>query len=251
MQTDMLALILARGGSSRLPRKNILELGGKPLIAWSIEAALQSQCKPRVLVSTDDQEIAKTSTRWAAEVPFLRPPELAQDDTLSMAPILHALQWLEANEQYRPDGVMLLQPTSPFRGSRDIDGAVDLMDDRQADAVVSVSPVHQHPTHLKHVDKAGRLLDATLNEHLRQPDLSSLYVLNGAIYLARRDVLLDQRTWYTDQTYAYVMPADRSLDIDTVFDFCVAKSMVEDDLYEDTTHSTTAHRDHSPLLHHR
>ena len=251
MQNKMLALILARGGSSRLPRKNVLQLGGKPLIAWSIEAALQSQCNPRVLVSTDDQEIAETSTKWAADVPFLRPTELAQDDTPSMAPILHALQWLEENEQYRPDRVMLLQPTSPFRSSLDIDGAVDLMNDRQADAVVSVGPVHQDPTHIMHLDETGRLLEPLLNGQHKRQDLPPLYALNGAIYLARRDVLQDQRTWYTNQTYAYIMSADRSLDIDTAFDFCLAKCMVEKDRYENATHSTTAHRHRSSLLHHR
>ena len=251
MQKNVLALILARGGSRRLPRKNILELGGKPLIAWSIEAALQSQCNPRVLVSTDNREIAEASIRWAAEVPFRRPPELAQDNTPSMAPILHALDWLEANEQYRPDCVMLLQPTSPFRSSLDIDRAIGLMDQREADAVVSVGPVHPPPTHLKHVDEAGHLLEPSLNEHFWRQDLPPLYALNGAIYLARREVLMDQRTWYTDQTYAYIMPADRSLDIDTTFDFCVAKCMVEEDLYENRTHSTTSYRHRSSLLHHR
>src|SRR5690349_8046730 len=123
LMSDVLAVIPARGGSKSIPRKNLAALAGKPLIVWTIEAASASQCLTRVVVSTDDPEITAVAAAAGAEVPFVRPAELAQDETPAIEPILHAVDWLDQHEGYRPDFVMILQPTSPLRQAEDIDAA--------------------------------------------------------------------------------------------------------------------------------
>lgn len=227
IQTEVscLAVIPARGGSKRVPRKNVLPLAGKPLIAWTIEAALAAQCVDRVIVSTDSPEIAETSRQFGALVPFMRPDELCRDETPGIEPIIHAACWLEEHEGFRPDWTMLLQPTSPFRTAQDIDAAVRFAEERNADSAVSVCVTHHHPCWMKSIDAAGRLSDflPTSDHYKRQQDLPPIYVLNGALYLVRRDVLLKRRTFYSDDTVGYVMPEERSLDIDTPWDMHVAE----------------------------
>ena len=142
---NCLAIITARGGSKGLPGKNIKLMAGKPMIVWTIEAARQAQSVARVCVSTDDAAIASVSRDWGAEVPFLRPVELARDDTPGIAPVLHAVKWMEEHEGYRPDYVMLLQPTSPLRTAQDITSATELAESKGGDSVVSVSEVKHHP----------------------------------------------------------------------------------------------------------
>src|SRR5260370_5875896 len=154
---DCLALIPARSGSKGIPYKNIASVGGRPLIAWTIAAARAATRVNRIVVSTDDPDIAQVSEALGAEVPFLRPAEMAQDDTPGTVPLLHALGWLEEHEAYRPELVMLLQPTSPLRSSVDIEAAVELLRDRNADAVVSVTPVSHHPQWMKRVEDGDRL----------------------------------------------------------------------------------------------
>ena len=216
----ILGIIPARGGSKSIPGKNIFPLAGKPLVAYTIEVGLQAQTTDRLIVSTDDERIADVARRYGAEVPFMRPTELAQDDTPGIAPILHAVRWLEEHEKYQPDFVMCLQPTSPLRTAGDIDAAVELILQRNAAVVVSVTPVDYHPYWMKRLDAEGRIRDFITLDHpmTRRQDLPQVYALNGAIYLARREVLLEQESWYTDETYAYVMPPERSLDIDTSWD---------------------------------
>jgi N-acylneuraminate cytidylyltransferase/CMP-N,N'-diacetyllegionaminic acid synthase len=225
----ILGIIPARGGSKSVPNKNIAAVAGRPLIAYTIRAALEARCIDRLIVSTDSEEIAEVACSLGAEVPFLRPPELARDSTAGIAPILHAIRWLDRNESYRPGLVACLQPTSPLRTARDIDAAVGLALDRNAEAVVSVAPVCSHPYWMKQIDAAGRLLDAAAlpRPFKQRQELPRLYALNGAIYLARRDVLLDHETWYTERTFAYIMPPERSLDIDTPWELYLASLVVE------------------------
>jgi len=225
-----LAIVPARGGSKSIPRKNIVPVAGKPLIAWTIEIALAAPVLDRVIVSTDDPEIADVASRHGAEVPFLRPAQLAQDDTPGIEPVLHAVRWLDEHESYRPDYVMVLQPTSPLRTSQDIEAAVQLAREWQADGVVSVCPAHQHPYWMKSITEDGRLTDFLPLDRVcacRQA-LPPVYALNGAVYLARREVLLALETFYTDRTYAYIMPPERSLDIDTPWDLYVAELILKD-----------------------
>ena len=222
-----LGVVHARGGSKRIPRKNIKLLNGYPLIAYIIRAALSSQID-RVIVSTDDSEIAAIAKKFGAEVPFMRPHTLAQDDTPGMEPILHALRWLEANEDYRPDYAAMLQATSPLRTTRNIDEAFELAEEADALSVVSVCPVVEHPFWMKRMNGDGCLTEfMTAHEaYPRRQDLPPLYSLNGAIFLARRGILLSTQSWYTERTYGYVMPREHSLDIDSAGDFLAAERIL-------------------------
>lgn len=226
----VVGVITARGGSRSIPRKNIVPVAGKPLIVWTIEAALKSSSLSRVILSTDDTEIAKVARQWGAEVPFIRPAKLAQDDSPHIPVIIHTVEWLELNEGVRPDYVFLLQPTCPLRSAEDIGNAIQLALENDADGVVSVCEAPSHPYLTKRVTADGRLEDFVSKPegYLRRQDLSAAYALNGAIYLARREILLEKETWYTDRTYAYIMPAERSLDIDTPWDLYLADLILRD-----------------------
>ena len=220
----ILGLIPARAGSKGVPHKNVANVAGKPLIAWTIQAAQGAKGLDRLIVSTDSQTIADIAVAFGAEVPFLRPAEYARDDTPAAPPVLHALEWLEKNEQYRPDFVMLLQPTSPLRATFDIDAAIALLDKTGADSVVSVTPATRSPYWMKTITADGRLADFIPGDvgKARRQDLPPVYALNGAIYLVRREIFQKTQSWYTDRSYAYVMPDERSLDIDTPWDLRVA-----------------------------
>lgn len=226
----VLGIIPARSGSKSIPRKNIAMVAGKPLIAYTIQVALEAKSIDRVVVSTDSEEIAEVARSFGAEVPFLRPAELAQDNTPGIEPILHAVRWLDKHEDYHPDYVMVMQPTSPLRTTHDIDAAVRLARKHSADSLVSVCPVHQHPYWMKQVTDDGRLVDfLSLDRgYTARQNLPAVHALNGAIYLVRREVLLEQQTFYTDRTYAYVMPPESSIDIDTPWDLYVADLVLKD-----------------------
>jgi CMP-N,N'-diacetyllegionaminic acid synthase len=223
-------LITARGGSKSIPQKNVKLLAGKPLIAWTIEAALRSRLLDRVIVSTDDEEIARVARECGADVPFMRPAELAQDDSPHLDVIRHALDWLETESKTELDYLMLLQPTSPLRTTEDIDAAIALAADVDADAVVSVCQTHDHPYLSKQVTPDGRLLDFVEKPrgYLARQKLPPAFALNGAIYLVRRNVLRERDDWYTDRTFAYIMPPERSLDIDTPWDLHLVELILRD-----------------------
>ena len=230
MLKKIVALITARGGSKSIPKKNIASLAGKPLIAWTIETALRSASLSRVIVSTDDTEIAEVARQWDAEVPFLRPVELAEDDSPHVPVLVHAVKWLEVHEKEQFDYILLLQPTSPLRSTEDIDNAIRLALERDAGSVVSVCETLSHPYLTKKIMVDGRLDDfiPKPDGYLRRQVLPKVYALNGAIYLVRREVLLERRTFYTDSIYAYVMPAERSLEIDTPWDLYLANLILKD-----------------------
>lgn len=219
-----LVVIPARGGSKGLPRKNISDVAGKPLIAWTIECARDAECVERTIVSTDTEEIAEAARRCGAEVPFLRPAELAQDDTPGIAPLLHAIDWLSTNEGYFPEWVMLLQATSPLRIAQDIDDAFAFAQRCNAQRVVSLTPAKHHPYWMKQIDSAGRLSDfVPLKDTFdTRQTLPSVYAPNGAIYLIRREALLTEQTFFGEEAYGHVMPVERSLDIDSAWDLRVA-----------------------------
>jgi N-acylneuraminate cytidylyltransferase/CMP-N,N'-diacetyllegionaminic acid synthase len=225
----MLALITARGGSKSIPGKNIKLLAGKPLIAWSIEAAQQASSIDRIIVSTDDEGIAKVALAWGAEVPFFRPSELAQDNSPSIDAILHAIRWLDEHENYRPEYVLLLQPTSPLRSAEDIQNAYQMAQNVQAEALVSVTPVDKHPYWMKTISTDGRLADFMSADaaYTRRQDLPPVYALNGAIYLARRELLLARSSFFVENTLAYIMPPERSLDIDTPWELYMTEVILE------------------------
>lgn len=228
--STVLGLLTARGGSKGIPRKNIRLVGGKPLIAWSIEAALASRRVARTIISTDDEEIAQIACQWGAQAPFLRPAELAQDASPHLAVVRHALDWLAENEGYHPDYILLLQPTSPFRTSADIDAAIEIAQSHDAEAVVGVTPTHHHPLLTKTIRPDGTLENFMTSDlaYLRRQDLPAAYAINGAIYLNRPAALLRDGTFSPSGAYAYVMPPERSLDIDTEWDLYLANLILSE-----------------------
>lgn len=227
--TCILAVVTARGGSKGIPGKNTVPLAGKPLIAWTIEAATAARSVSRVVVSTDSEEIARVSRKWGAEVPFLRPPELARDDSPHVPVVIHAVQWMEHHEGLKPDYVLLLQPTSPLRTAEDVDSVCALAAEKDADSVVSVCEASQHPYLMKRVLADGRMENfiPVPEGYLRRQDLPPAYLLNGSIYLVKRNILLSKQTFYTDRTFAFVMPIERSLDIDAPADLQQAEAILK------------------------
>lgn len=226
----LLAIIPARGGSKGVPRKNIKLLAGKPLIAWTIEAARACPDVSRLIVTTEDAEIADVSREWGAEVPFMRPAEIAQDDTSGMAPILHALQWLAENENYRPDWVMVLQATSPLRTTGDIAEAITLTKTGTS-SVVSVTEANPHPYLMKQLRDDGTLqafIAPPKTDDSRRQAFPAVYALNGAIYLNTYESVLKNETFLLPDTHAYIMPPERSIDIDTLWDFHLADLILRD-----------------------
>jgi CMP-N-acetylneuraminic acid synthetase len=224
----VVALITARGGSKGIPGKNLKLLGGRPLVAWSVAAACASRWVSRVLVSTDDPAIAEVAGEAGAEVPFLRPPALARDDSSHISVVLHTLDWLRDQEQITPDYLLLLQPTAPFRTGEDLDGAITLGRERNADAVVSVCEARTHPWLVKSVHPDGTIEDfipRTLAYERRQ-DFPPAYMLNGALYLNRPASLRATGTFRPPGTLAYIMPVERSVDLDTLVDWELAELLL-------------------------
>lgn len=226
-ERKVLALIPARGGSQRLPGKNILSVCGRPLLAWSIDAARGSRCIDRVVLSSEDEAIIAAARACGCEVPFRRPDVLASDTASTTDVVLHALDALPGY-----DVVVLLQPTSPLRTASDIDAACEKFATSSAPACVSVSRVEQNPYWMYRLGDDDALLPIIEpSEAARRQDLPDVYMLNGAVYIAATAWLRQTRTFLTRDTVAHVMPVDRALDIDTAADLEVFKrSVVENDI---------------------
>lgn len=219
---NVLGLIPARGGSKSIPRKNIYPVLGKPLIAYTIEAACASRRLSRTVVSTDDMEIAAVAKKWGAEVPFLRPQELARDDTSALPVIQHTVRYLEKKEGWRADVVVYLQPTSPLRRHVHIDAAIDLLISKGVDSVVSVVPVpHQFsPVSVMRLedDCLVPFLPDT-SELLRRQDKPLVYARNGpAVLVCTYEAVIHCNTLYGQRTLPLVMENEESIDVDTAFD---------------------------------
>ena len=195
---SVLAVVTARGGSKGVPGKNIRLLGGKPLIVWTIEAARASTRVNRVLLSTEDDEIARIGRDAGAEVPFKRPAELAGDESSHPGVVLHALQWVKDHDGFSPEYVLVLQPTSPFRTAQDIDAAIELaMQPPRPPAVVSVYDCAHHPYWARRVLQDGTLQDfmkVKLKDERRQA-LPKAYMLNGAIFLIQVESLVREQSF--------------------------------------------------------
>ncbi|HIJ94493.1 MAG TPA: acylneuraminate cytidylyltransferase family protein [Desulfuromonadales bacterium] len=214
----VLAIIPARGGSKGVPRKNIRDVAGKPLIGWTIEEAKKSGYIDRLVVSTDDQEIADIAIQAGGEVPFLRPANLARDDSPGIAPVINIL----TTSGFEYDLVVLLQPTSPLRTVEDIDGAIAFMVNRKANACVSVVEPDKSPYWMYSVDGAGHLVSLLEGDYACRQDIPPVYALNGAVYVAEVGWLLKKQSFVSDETLAYTMPKDRSIDIDTEVDLAIS-----------------------------
>lgn len=246
----ILGLIPARAGSRGIPRKNLAPLGGRPLIAWTIAAARATRVD-RVVVSTDDADIAAVSRQHGAETPFLRPARLAGDDTPALPVIADALDALERDEGWCADAVAYLQPTSPFRDASDIDAAIALLGDDDTDTVVSVMPVPHNmlPSSLMRETPAGRLefLAAPGQRRFRRQDKNEkLLARNGpAVLLVRAGVIRSGRI-YGDRVRGMEMNRLRSLDIDEPFDLRLAEALVP--LVRSTSPSRSAKSSRTPSL---
>jgi N-acylneuraminate cytidylyltransferase/CMP-N,N'-diacetyllegionaminic acid synthase len=223
---SILGLIPARSGSKRLLRKNVRLLMGKPLIAWTIEQALASRYLDRIVVSTDDQDIANISTQYGADVPFLRPKILATDNAKSIDVILHAMNWMEGHDRAY-DLLMLLQPTSPLRTKYDIDNAIKLLFRKKALSIISVCEVGEHPLWSNSLPKNGSMKNFIRPELINKSkqDLPKFYRLNGAIYLAFWNYLKKEKRFLGNKSFAYIMPRERSVDIDEEIDLIVAEAI--------------------------
>jgi len=222
----VIAIIPARGGSKRLPRKNVLPLNGKPLIAWSIDAALESKYVDKVIVSTDCHEIAKISTECGASVPFMRPESIAGDTATTNSVILHALE--QYSNEY--DIAVILQPTSPLRIFSDIDNALEMLLSKNADGVVSVCECEHSPLWSNSLPSDGNM-GTFIREDIkgkRSQDLPSYYRLNGAVYAFTTTALIaNQGINYTDTVFSIKMPTLRSVDIDHELDFKIAEALLD------------------------
>ena len=224
MNKTFLAIIPARGGSKRLPRKNILDLCGKPLISWSIEAALKSKYISKVVVSSDDEEILNISSNFGADI-IKRPYELANDTATTFDAIKHTINNLE-----KYDYIVLLQPTSPLRNENQIDEAIELLEEKQADAIVSVSEMDHSPLWSNILPEDGNMRGFLREEILnkRSQDLEKYYRLNGAVYICKTDKLLENKSFFLkDNIFAYIMDKKNSIDIDEEIDFLFAQRVIE------------------------
>lgn len=222
--STVLGVIPARGGSKRISGKNIRTVGGKPLLAWSVEAAKGSSFIDRVILSSDDTEIMDVGRACGCDVPFVRPAELASDEANSLGVVRHALRNVDRAYDY----VVLLQPTSPLRLSSDIDGAIEKCAGLGAATCVSLGPVDHSPYWMFHIEKSGTLKHIFPNipvPHRRDP-VSEIFILNGAIYVARANHLLEGGNFLEPDTVAWLMPRERSIDIDTELDLILADVML-------------------------
>ena len=230
----VLGIITARGGSKGIPGKNLKLLAGKPLLAYTVDTARRSGALDRVILSTEDEAIATAGRDLGCDVPFMRPLDLAHDDTPHLPVIQHATRWMEERVSYRPDAVMILQPTSPLRTAQDIVAAIELLDRSGADSVLSVNevPAHSHPMRTLRVDNAGNAVLFVSGEPVRKrinrrQDLPPAWVMNGAIYACRTRVLFDaEPSLYGNRVVAYRMPAERSISIDDLEDWEAAERAV-------------------------
>lgn len=223
----MLALIPARAGSKGVPGKNLRAVGGKSLVVRAVESALAAARVTRVVVSTDSSEIARAGALAGAEVPFLRPPELASDEARSLDVFRYTIQRLEREEGKAIPALVVLQPTSPLRTAYDIDGAIALFDRARADAVVSVTEA-PHPIEWHRRTDAGGCLRPVLPRSgpANRQGSERLLLPNGAIYVFRTTHLMAHDDYYVGCVLPYLMPAERSVDVDSEVDIVVAEALL-------------------------
>lgn len=228
MQPKVLGIIPARGGSKGLPGKNIRVLGSMPLIAHTIKAAKESNYLDRIIVTTDDLDIKEVCLQYGAEVPFLRPTELASDDTPTIDAILHCVRYMDSEFNYKPDYICILQCTTPLRTSEDIDGCITKCINSTFDACISVCEAESNPYWMKVFDKEK--LNSLISQEttvLSRQALPKVYQLNGAVYVIRTEELLSQLNIHIDNTTGYTMPTIRSVDIDDELDFLLAETILK------------------------
>ncbi len=223
---NILALIPARGGSKGVPRKNIKNLDGKPLIAYTIEAAKKSKYIDRLIVSTDDNQIAKISNTYGGETPFIRPASISSDTSKAISVVKHALLEIEKIDNKKYPIIVYLEPPSPFRETKDIDKCIDYFFEKNPSSVVSVNEANQfHPILMKKIEK-NQLKPIWKDEPEgvpRQLYKPKAYMRNGAVYVIRRENILNN-IFYGKSIYPYIMPEERSVCIDSILDWYTAEA---------------------------
>lgn len=221
----MIAIVPARGGSKGVPGKNIKDLFGKPMIAYTIEEALKSKYITEVIISTDDERIADVAVRYGAKCPFMRPAELAQDDSLAIDTYTYTVDKLNPKFGYSIADFAVLQPTSPLRLAEDIDNTIEVFKKNNADSAISFTreahPISWH----KYLDENSRIVPIFEDKLLNRQELRPTYYPNGAVFVFKYSTIKSGK-YYTDKSYAYVMPASRSVDIDTLDDFEYAEFLL-------------------------
>jgi CMP-N-acetylneuraminic acid synthetase len=225
----VIGLVPARGGSKGIPRKNIRLLCGKPLLQYTAEAALQTCSLTRVILSTEDEEIAEVGRRCGLDVPFLRPSELAKDETPMLSVVQHAIKWLEEQGDLF-DAICLLQPSNPLRRSQDIDACIRLLQERDCDSVVTVLPVpakyNPHWTYLQDSDGRLRISTGESEPITRRQDLPPALHREGSVYVTKLSVLREQNTLYGSYIVGYPVHASRSVNIDSPEDWALAERIL-------------------------
>jgi CMP-N-acetylneuraminic acid synthetase len=226
---NSLGVIPARGGSKSVPRKNIALLHGMPLIAYTIEAAQRSHSLTHFVVSSEDPEIIAVAKQYGAPVPFVRPAELATDEAPSLPVVQHAVREMEGLHGITYDIIVLLQPTTPLRQPEDIDAAIRKLVDTGADSVISVCDVGAyHPARMRQIvdDRLVELPIREPKEMLRRQDLPPVYIRNGAIYATLRAVVMEQNSMSGKVCRPYIMPEDRSVNVDSKLDLLLAEILL-------------------------
>lgn len=225
----ILGLIPARGGSKGVPRKNVRLLGGRPLISYTIDAATRAKHVDRVVVSTDDDEIAEVAGALGAEVPFRRPADLARDDSPTLLAVQHAVRTL-ASQGWRCDAVCLLQPTFPFRDPEDIDACITKLEQTNADCVVTVHRVpHQYNPHWVYFEDADGALHISTGETApipRRQELPPAFHRSGSIYVSRTDVIMERSLLYGQRLIGYETPTEDACNIDSLEDWNRAEALL-------------------------
>jgi len=219
----VVCVIPARGGSKGVPRKNIKILGSKPLIAYTIEQALQSKYIDRIVVSTEDREIADISRQYGAEVPFMRPVVLAGDQVATIDVLLHAINWLE-EDKYAFDIIVLLHTTTPLRAVKDIDSCIEMLLGTKADNIFSVTEAHRNPYfNMVEINQNGKVQLSKKGTFTSRQSAPKVYDMNSSIYVWWKDLLKKETKIFLENSQVYVMPKIRSIDIDDDIDFRIAE----------------------------
>ncbi len=214
----MIAIIPARCGSKGLPGKNIKNLNGKPMIAYTIEEALKSKYISEVIISTDCKEIEEVAIRYGAKSPFLRPEHLANDSAKAIDNYIYTIDRLNSEFGYDIKNFIVLQPTSPLRKAADINGAIELFNEKKADSVISYTEEHHPIEWHKYITEDGKFENIFEEKLLNRQEIKKSYYPNGAVFVFQYD-LIQQGKYYSDESYAYIMPRFRSVDVDTLDDF--------------------------------
>lgn len=225
---NIVCVIPARSGSKGIKNKNLIDLKGEPLIAWSIKAAKQSGVADHLFVSTDSEEIADIALKYGANVPFIRPKDLASDSVHAIHVVLHLLDWLDQQGTEPPEGILMLLPTSPFRRPYDIRKAVEVFRDHDAVSVIGVSDTGKYLTNLRFIkENKLEIFDLSQDRNAQRQNLNKIYAVNGAMFLARPNSLRENKTFHIDGAIPYVMPVINSIDINSPHDLALARQFCE------------------------